>query len=115
MDPDVYPRVSSNVVDKGDFQVFAEGGSGYKASGEMATVVAPKCDIAEKNFFKDLKATYDHLNHGDNVQQMITIVKEQHSEDAVWLNEDEPLEMIPKSRRRQTEKVGSLLWVPANR
>jgi hypothetical protein len=46
---------------------------------------------------------------------MITINKEQQSQDAVWLNEDEPLEMIPKSRRRQTERFNSLIWLPGNR
>lgn len=82
---------------------------------ELATVVAPKCDLAEAKFFQDLKATYDHLSRPENIQQVIKIIKEQHSKDAVWLNEDVSLENISQLQRQNYPSIGSLSWLAANR
>ena len=86
---------------------------------ELTTVVAPKCDLAEEEFFQDLKATYDYLNDHFRRHEAGTILKEKYEDKCVWLNEDCSLEDISKTRsqglslfsRSARGTVGSLNWL----
>ena len=86
---------------------------------ELATVVAPKCDLAEEDFFQDLKATYDHLNDNFIRHEAGTILRERYGDKHIWLNEDCSLEDISKTKsqglslfnRSARGTVGSLNWL----
>jgi hypothetical protein len=91
---------------------------------DLATLVSPKCDLAEKEFFEDLKATYQYLSQPGLEQQVSGIIKEHYLNAPVWLNEGCPLEDISPLQKQRfcgliSEKkstgdtVDSLLWLPA--
>ena len=92
---------------------------------DLATLVSPKCDLAEKEFFEDLKATYRHLSRPDLQQLASEIIKGHYPNAPIWLNEGSPLEDISPLQKQRfcgliLEKkstgatVDSLLWLPAN-
>jgi BTB/POZ domain len=88
----------------------------------LATVIAPKCDLSEDDFFKDLKATYEHLSRPDCIQAVGALLTQRYPNAPVWLNEDVPLEHSYRrrdarrsGREERKDTVDSLLWLPAKR
>lgn len=79
----------------------------------LTTTVAKSCDIGEEMFYRDLRDTYDYLNlHADAAG---VILRTEFAGKELWLNEDDALESIPRSRSNRIFKryVGSLNWLPS--
>lgn len=92
---------------------------------DLATVVAPRCDIGENEFFKDLEVTYQHLSNPSNVQQAGQLLKRRYPDAPVWLNEASALGSLSLSQKpalfglitkpkEPIVTIGSLCWLTAN-
>ena len=81
----------------------------------MATVVASKCPIENVEFYEDLNAIYEFLNNPEHLTLASNIIRVRFDNEAVWLNDNNPLERIARSTRPGINStfISSLSWVRA--
>ena len=86
----------------------------------MATVVAPKCEITDvqffTDFFTDLRATYDYLADPQHIAEASALIRNHYRDKPIWLNEDTTYEMIHLSADRRLGEgspISRLKWLPA--
>ena len=81
----------------------------------MTKDVAPLCTVSNAEFFEDLAATYAFLNNPNHVVVASNIIRERYEDEAIWLNEEVPLERISRSTLiPDTTPVSHRRWLKAN-
>lgn len=80
----------------------------------LVKLATDECALAESEFFRDLKATYDYLNEAPHVHEAVSILKRKYSDCSIWLNVNTSLENICQSKIERENIRDGLRWLSSN-